>query len=117
MSIVSTVYTCHNTLKANLNFAFRSLDWNILSVGTIKSVAYFVPTSLEELVALGVLGEVKLKEYGERMVKIVISCLENELGLDVDFVKRKRQVKRAKVPAKVTSGVAAGAQKRTSPYA
>jgi hypothetical protein len=78
-------------------------------------VAYFVPISLEELSALGVLGEAKMKEYGQRLLRIVIACLENELGLDVDFVKRKRPVKRAKVPAKDTSGVPAGAQKRTSP--
>jgi superfamily II DNA helicase RecQ len=106
----SVYMSCHDTLKAILNFAFRSLDWNILSNDVVKSVAYFVPTSLDELSALGVLGVAKLKEYGERLVKIVIACLVNELGLDVDFVQRQRPVKRAKVPAKDTSGVPAGAQ-------
>eukprot|EP00980_Cylindrotheca_fusiformis_P018945 scaffold6331_cov195-Cylindrotheca_fusiformis.AAC.9 len=75
--------------------------WNILSVDVIKSVAHFVPISLEELGALGVLGEAKMKEYGERLVKIVLSCLENELGLDKDYVKSKRPVKRPKTAERV----------------
>lgn len=81
----------------------------------IKSVAHFVPTSLEELSALGVLGEAKLKEYGERLVKIVLRCLENELGLDVDFVKSKRPVKRAKVAARQGSGVTVVSKKKEGP--
>ena len=45
------------------------LDWHILSDPTIKSIAAFAPTTEDELVSMGLLGEQKIKDYGSRLVK------------------------------------------------
>ena len=46
-------------------------DWNILSSNNIKNVASNAPTTVEELSALGVLGENIVQEYGERLVHFI----------------------------------------------
>jgi bloom syndrome protein len=70
--------------------------WNILSNEAMKSIAAQAPMTVEDLKAIGVLGENIIKEYGERIVKIVSSYVAQE-GLE-EYVAR-RPSKRAKVVA------------------
>lgn len=68
--------------------------WNILSNEAMKSIAAQVPTTVEDLKAIGVLGENIIKEYGERIVKIVSSYVAQE-GLE-EYIAR-RPSKKAKI--------------------
>jgi hypothetical protein len=83
------------------------VDWNILSTDVIRNIAASVPTSVEDLSESGVLGDQKLKEYGERLVKQIKKFVEdNQLE---DFLS-KRPLKRAKIvseqhgPSSTSSG-------------
>jgi ribonuclease D len=53
--------------------------WNILSNDAMKSIASQTPTSIEELKAIGSLGENIVKEYGDRIVivKVVHTFVES----------------------------------------
>lgn len=67
--------------------------WHIMNNVAMRTIAEKVPTTIEELRAMGKLGENIIKEYGERIVKIVNNFvssngLESHLG--------RRPVKRAK---------------------
>ena len=75
---------------------FPSLDWNILSNDVVKSVASYCPTSEEELITLGVLGEAKRKEYGERLIQAIKRFLAMK-EISLEHIKSKRPVKRAKL--------------------
>lgn len=68
--------------------------WNILSNNTMKAIASRRPQTVEELKEVGGLGENIIKEYGERIVKIVVSYI-NQNGLQDST--RKRAAKRRKV--------------------
>jgi hypothetical protein len=76
--------------------------WNIMSNSAMKTVASQVPLTVEELQSIGVLGENIIKEYGERLVKVVSSFVEQK-GLG-DCVSR-RPCKRLKVDS--TAGISA----------
>ena len=45
--------------------------WHIISNAALKSLATQVPLNIDELKGIGVLGENVIKEYGERLVKII----------------------------------------------
>ena len=50
--------------------------WNIVSNDAMKAIAVQAPTTLDQLKAIGVLGENVVKEYGEKFVKIVTTFVE-----------------------------------------
>lgn len=77
--------------------------WNILSNDAMKSIAAQAPTTIEDLEGIGVLGENIIKEYGERIVKIVASYVAQE-GLE-EYVAL-RPAKRAKTGIGSSSGPA-----------
>ena len=60
--------------------------WNILSNDAMKSIAAQTPTTIEELKAIGSLGENIVKEYGERLVRVVKTFVESK-GLQ-DYLRR-----------------------------
>jgi bloom syndrome protein len=70
--------------------------WHIMSYPTMKAVASQVPTTLDELKGLGILGEEIIKNYGERIVKIVTTFVEQS-GLEKYI--HERPAKRAKTDA------------------
>jgi superfamily II DNA helicase RecQ len=51
--------------------------WNIMSNDAMKALAAGVPMTIEELKELGILGENIIKEYGEKIVKIVGNFIES----------------------------------------
>ena len=66
-------------------------DWNILTGEDIKTIASNAPTTVNDLKALGILGEKKLEEYGARIVKPITRYVEKE-GLEGQLGNR-HQVK------------------------
>jgi hypothetical protein len=62
---------------------------------SIKKIAWTVPTSHEELVSLGVLGENIIKEYGERLLRAINNFVEKE-GLS-EIISQKQSNKKAKI--------------------
>ncbi|KAL7568679.1 hypothetical protein ACA910_021677 [Epithemia clementina (nom. ined.)] len=66
--------------------------WNILSNDAMKSIASQTPTTIEDLKAIGSLGENIVKEYGERIVRVVKTFVESH-GLQ-EYLNRP--AKRAK---------------------
>ena len=46
-------------------------DWHIMSDQVSKQIAAYAPLSKDELGSLGVLGDQKLKEYGDRLVRVM----------------------------------------------
>jgi HRDC domain len=62
------------------NFYFHrpATDWHIMKNEVIKMVASQCPTSLEELQAMGGLGEQKFQEYGERLIKNIQNFVQTE---------------------------------------
>jgi bloom syndrome protein len=52
--------------------------WNILSNDAMKSIAAQAPMTVEDLKAIGVLGESIINDYGDRIVKIVSSFVDQE---------------------------------------
>lgn len=60
----------------------------------MKSVAAQVPTSLEELAAIGVLGENLIKVYGERLIENIQNFVQTE-GLE-ELLQNSRPAKRTK---------------------
>lgn len=52
--------------------------WNILSNEAMKAIASQVPTTIDDLKAVGVLGENIIKDYGERITSIVSAFLTQE---------------------------------------
>jgi bloom syndrome protein len=61
--------------------------WNILSNDVMKTIAAEVPMTLSALKSIGCLGENIIKEYGERIVKIVSSYITQE-GLE-EYIKQR----------------------------
>jgi hypothetical protein len=49
-----------------------------LSPDAVKSIAYAVPTTFEELFDLGLLSERKLEEYGGRLVRQIEKFVKDE---------------------------------------
>ena len=82
--------------------AFAQTDWNIISGSQTAAIAGHVPTSVEELNAIGILGENIIKEYGERLVKNINAFVEsNNLRKYLDRrPPNKRPMPPAKTPAK-----------------
>lgn len=68
--------------------------WNIMSNSVMKQCAAQFPTTVEELQALGVLGENVIKEYGGRLLKCIRAFIQQE-GLD-SLVKQKQQMRPTK---------------------
>jgi hypothetical protein len=66
-----------------------NLGDNILTGEDVKKIAFKAPTTLHKRFTLGILGEENLGEYGARIVKLILTYVENE-GLDRHLV-RKRQ--------------------------
>jgi bloom syndrome protein len=67
--------------------------WNIMSNAAMKSIAEQVPTTIEELKGIGGLGENIVKEYGDRVVKVVNTFVSNN---DLESYLTKRPAKRTK---------------------
>lgn len=65
--------------------------WNILSTQSIKAIASSAPTTVEDLTALGVLGEKQIEEYGARIVKPIKKyVMDNKLEDLISSRPRKR---------------------------
>ena len=70
---------------------FYYKDWNILPPEKIKEVAAHVPTTVEELSALEILGEGKVEQYGERLIKQINTFIESrELQQYINERPKKR---------------------------
>merc|ERR1712194_849823 len=52
--------------------------WNILTGEDVKTIASNAPTTIDDLRALGILGEKKLEEYGARIVKPIKTFVDKE---------------------------------------
>eukprot|EP00547_Thalassionema_nitzschioides_P005472 CAMPEP_0194204474 /NCGR_PEP_ID=MMETSP0156-20130528/3983_1 /TAXON_ID=33649 /ORGANISM="Thalassionema nitzschioides, Strain L26-B" /LENGTH=1111 /DNA_ID=CAMNT_0038930501 /DNA_START=141 /DNA_END=3476 /DNA_ORIENTATION=+ len=65
----------------------KVFTWNIMKHESIRTIAGQVPTTVEELTSLGVLGENIIKEYGDRLLKQINNYIANE-NL-VDYLKKK----------------------------
>jgi len=78
-----------------------------------KSIAATVPTSVEELSALGVLGQKKVSDYGERLVKHIKKFIEDE-GLEAVLEARRpaKQTKLSNTRPKNSSSKKTPASKR-----
>jgi hypothetical protein len=66
-------------------------DWNILTGDDVKTIASNAPTTIDDLKALGILGEKKMEEYGARIVKPIKIFVEKE-GLEDQLLERKRHL-------------------------
>ena len=73
--------------------------WNIMSNANMKKIAEHVPTSMEDLKGMGILGENIVKEYGERIVKVVQTFVANN---DLQSYLNRRPAKRAKTSVEET---------------
>ena len=87
MHLAKTSY-CIET-DPNISHSIIFADWNILTGEDIKTIASHAPTTLDNLKALGILGEKKLEEYGARIVKPIKSHVEKE-GLGEQLLQRKQ---------------------------
>eukprot|EP00546_Thalassionema_frauenfeldii_P019421 CAMPEP_0178902928 /NCGR_PEP_ID=MMETSP0786-20121207/4877_1 /TAXON_ID=186022 /ORGANISM="Thalassionema frauenfeldii, Strain CCMP 1798" /LENGTH=1176 /DNA_ID=CAMNT_0020574249 /DNA_START=92 /DNA_END=3623 /DNA_ORIENTATION=+ len=65
----------------------KVFTWNIMKHESIRTIAGQVPTTVEELTSLGVLGENIIKEYGDRLLKQINNYVTNEKLQD--FLKKK----------------------------
>jgi hypothetical protein len=70
----------------------------------MKTIAAQVPMTIEELKALGLLGENIIKEYGERIVKVVSSYVAQE---NLEEYINRRPTKRAKLDSAGASSATA----------
>jgi bloom syndrome protein len=77
--------------------------WNILSNDAMKSIAAQAPMTMEELKAIGVLGESIVNDYGERIVKIVSSFVDQEQLQE--YVVHRPTAKRAKTASAMSQDV------------
>lgn len=68
--------------------------WNILSHHAMKSIASHVPMSVDELSALGVLGENIVKEYGPRLIKALTAFVSKN---NFEDLISSRPTKRLKI--------------------
>jgi bloom syndrome protein len=68
--------------------------WHILSNENMKTVAAQAPTNIEDLKAIGVLGENIVKDYGDRLVRNIGKFIEQE---DLEDYVNRRPPKRPKV--------------------
>ena len=76
-------------------------DWNIISVAQTAAIAGHVPMSIDELNAMGILGENIIKEYGDRLIKNIRAFVETEnLQQFIDRRPKKRPMSFGKTPAK-----------------
>ena len=69
------------------------VDWHILSDVTIKSIAAYAPTTTEQLASMGLMGEEKIKVYGERLVRLITHFIETH-GLS-DYVENRAGKRKA----------------------
>ena len=79
------------------------IDWNIMNNSAMTTIAAQVPTSMEELSDLGILGENVVNDYGERLVRNISSFVQQE---KLEKYLERRAAKRPKV-AGGTSAAAA----------
>ena len=79
------------------------IDWNIMNNSAMTTIAAQVPTSMEELSDLGILGENVINDYGERLVRNISSFVQQE---KLEKYLERRAAKRPKV-AGGTSAAAA----------
>jgi hypothetical protein len=91
---------CISVARVSLNLRLL-LDWNIMSTDDIKIIADHVPTTVEELTALGVLGENKVAEYGDRIIDAVCRFVASK-NLQ-EFVDQRRPLKRPKTADSASS--------------
>lgn len=80
-------------------------DWNIMSNSAMTQLAAQVPTSMEELSDLGILGENVVNDYGERLVRNISSFVQQN---NLEKYLERRAAKRPKVVAGGTAAAAAG---------
>ena len=73
-----------------------------MSNKALYEIATQVPTTLEELTGLGVLGENVVTKYGERLVKS-ISFFVKEEKLEKHIERRQKSGKRAKAKSSRSS--------------
>lgn len=81
-------------------------DWNIMSNSAMTQLAAQVPTSMEELSDLGILGENVVNDYGERLVRNISSFVQQN---NLEKYLERRAAKRPKVVAGGTGAAAAAA--------
>jgi len=85
--------------------------WHIMSSRALNTISTQVPTSLEELSELGILGENVVKEYGERLIKNINAFVENQ-HLQKYIDKHRASVAKAKKRPRVAASAAS--PKKTS---
>lgn len=85
----------HNIFCPFFTFAFTQ-DWNIMSNSAMTQLAAQVPTSMEELSDLGILGENVINDYGERLVRNISSFVQQN---NLEKYLERRAAKRPKVIA------------------
>lgn len=100
----------HNIFLSFRTFAFQlKPDWNIMSNSAMTQLAAQVPTSMEELSNLGILGENVVNDYGERLVRNISSFVQQN---SLEKYLERRAAKRPKVVA--AGGAAAAAAPSSS---
>lgn len=67
--------------------------WNIIPNNAMRAISEQVPTTIEELKEMGILGENIIKEYGDKVVKVVANFVKTK-GLEIYLSRRPS--KRAK---------------------
>eukprot|EP00934_Nitzschia_sp_Nitz4_P008470 Nitzschia sp. Nitz4//scaffold102_size76354//38618//42311//NITZ4_005634-RA/size76354-processed-gene-0.40-mRNA-1//-1//CDS//3329532255//8460//frame0 len=78
--------------------------WHILNDQTTKLIAAYAPTSIEDLASIGIVAEQILKEYGERLVKVITKFVKDR---NLQEYVQNRPVKRQRVAAAAPTPVPA----------
>ena len=67
--------------------------WNVMSDPSMRAIAEQVPMSMQDLKAMGTLGENIIKECCARVVKLVAMCVRGH-GLEGHLSKNSKKRKR-----------------------
>jgi len=68
---------------------------------TIKSIAAYAPTTTDQLAAMGLMGEEKIKVYGDRLVRLITHFIETN-GLS-EYVENRTTTGKRKADDSTTS--------------
>jgi hypothetical protein len=107
-SLALLITRSHGAFCLVLSFTLRNpkKDWNIMSNSAMTQLAAQVPTSMEELSDLGILGENVVNDYGERLVRNISSFVQQN---NLEKYLERRAAKRPKVAGVTRSTTSVGA--------
>lgn len=78
--------------------------WHIMTQMTMNNIAAQVPMSIDELNELGIVGENVAAEYGERLIRMIRSFIEqNQLHKYID-AKRENKRQRTQQDRSMSNG-------------